>query len=339
MRSPQDIVSENNVMQNDEMKKEINRESVHLALAAAGLTPGVGIFADAADTALYLAEGEYGDALFSSVAMIPFVGQYAGSLRLLEKAKKNNEPIVKFYRGVTDVRYEKTFEKDAARMKASIGLDKKVPEGNIIGGGDIIQARAGAYTGTLGRYGSTTNLSEPSAMMQRQYFGVDDATRNLPSQALYTSTNPDIARLYATKGFSGANIPADFASRKPLILEFEVPVSWLQKNSNKILSADKDLYDMYKLGGPGSKLPGQFQDMTVFDLGLPKGFLSKVHRYDMDELRMSRGTSVFSLKPQKGHISADKLTSTFDDMRKAQQKSEEGYKQLFEEIRKINEMK
>ena len=165
MRSPQDIVSENNVMQNNEMKKEINRESVHLALAAAGLTPGVGIFADAADTALYLAEGEYGDALFSSVAMIPFVGQYAGSLRLLEKAKKNNEPIVKFYR-VTDVRYEKTFEKDAARMKSSMGLDKKVPEGNIIGGGDIIQSRAGTYKGTLGRYGSTTDLSEPSAMIK-----------------------------------------------------------------------------------------------------------------------------------------------------------------------------
>ena len=63
------------------------------------------------------------------------------------------------------------------------------------------------------------------------------------------------------------------------------------------------------------------------------------YRYDIDELRMSRGTSVFSLKAQKGHTSADKLTSTFDDMRKAQQKSSEGYKQLFEEIRKINEIK
>tara|TARA_R100000900_G_scaffold136008_1_gene113797 strand:- start:279 stop:1316 length:1038 start_codon:yes stop_codon:yes gene_type:complete len=297
----QGINSVDNVLNNKEMKQQINKESAHMALMAAGLTPGVGIFADAADAALYLSEGEFGEAALSGVSMIPFVGQYAGSLRMLNKAKEAGEPTVKFFRGVTDVRYEKTFTKDSARMKGSIGLDKKVPEGNIVGGGDIISSKAGQYDGSLGSYAGD-NLSSSTRQAQKDYFGVSNSTRELPAQALYTSTNPDIAVQYATKSMKNADIPLDMASRKPIILEFEVPVSWLKQNSRKVLSADKNLYDSFKIGGPGSKSAGMFQDMTIFDQGLPKGFLSKVHRYGIqkDSINFSQGSmknlEFFSLK-------------------------------------------
>jgi len=343
------INSVDNVLNNKEMVNSINKESAHMALMAAGLTPGVGIFADALDSALYLSEGEFGEAALSGISMIPFVGQYAGSLRMLNKAKEAGEPTVKFFRGVTDVRYEKTFLKDSSRMKGSVGLDKKVPEGNIIGGGDIITSKAGKYDGSLGSYGGD-NLSDATRQAQRDFFGVSDVTRELPAQALYTSTNPDIAVSYATKSFKGANIPSDMASRKPIILEFEVPVSWLKKNRRKILSADHNLYDTYKIGGPGGDpfkinsktYSSQFQDMTIFDLGLPKGFLSKVHRYGIEKSNINfssgdiKNLEFFSLKDigLSGKLKngvAD-LTSTWVDRANSIKKDAKAYDNIVKAI-------
>ena len=66
----------------------------------AGLSPGYGIIADAADVILYSAEGEFGEAIWSAGAALPFVGQYIAAQRMLFKAKKSGEKIHKLYRGV-----------------------------------------------------------------------------------------------------------------------------------------------------------------------------------------------------------------------------------------------
>ena len=216
--------SVNNVMNNKEMIKNINKESVHIGLQAAGFTPGVGNFADIADSALYLMEGEFGEAALSGLSAIPFIGQYAASLRVLNSAKEAKQPIVKLYKGISDKRYDNTLIKDKKRMKNSVGLDKKVPEGNYVGGGDLEQIRKGDYTGSLGGYADT-----PGRGHQAELFGTKGPTKELPSQALYTSTDPKVAEMYARKGQRGAKIPGDMASRKPIILEFEAV------NSNSIL--------------------------------------------------------------------------------------------------------
>ena len=79
---------------------EINREKIHTALLAAGMTPGLGNIADAADALLYAAEGEFGSAGLSAAAMTPMVGQFVGAKRVLKAAKKAGEEIVTIYRAV-----------------------------------------------------------------------------------------------------------------------------------------------------------------------------------------------------------------------------------------------
>ena len=79
---------------------EINREKIHTALLAAGMTPGIGNIADAADALLYAAEGEFGSAGLSAAAMTPMVGQLVSTKRALKAAKKSGEEMVTVYRGV-----------------------------------------------------------------------------------------------------------------------------------------------------------------------------------------------------------------------------------------------
>ena len=79
---------------------EINKEKIHTALLAAGMTPGLGNIADAADALLYAAEGEFGSAGLSAAAMTPMVGQLVSAKRALKAAKKSGEKMVTVYRGV-----------------------------------------------------------------------------------------------------------------------------------------------------------------------------------------------------------------------------------------------
>ena len=78
----------------------MSREKVHNALLAAGMTPGLGNVADAADAILYAAEGEFGSAGLSAAAMTPMVGQLVSAKRALKAAKKSGEKMVTVYRGV-----------------------------------------------------------------------------------------------------------------------------------------------------------------------------------------------------------------------------------------------
>jgi hypothetical protein len=54
--------------------RNLTLEDAHKALAVAGFVPGLGTLADAADAALYLYEGNYGEFALSAVAMLPVGG-------------------------------------------------------------------------------------------------------------------------------------------------------------------------------------------------------------------------------------------------------------------------
>jgi len=58
---------------------------LHTALDVAGMVPGIGEIADAANAALYLAEGDYTNAAISAAGMIPFGGAAATGGRLIAK--------------------------------------------------------------------------------------------------------------------------------------------------------------------------------------------------------------------------------------------------------------
>ena len=79
---------------------KISRKKIHTALLAAGMTPGLGNVADAADALLYAAEGEFGSAGLSIAAMTPMVGQLVSAKRALKAAREAGEEFITVYRGV-----------------------------------------------------------------------------------------------------------------------------------------------------------------------------------------------------------------------------------------------
>ena len=93
-------------------------DSIHMALMAAGMTPGIGNVADLTDATLYALEGELGNAAWSAAAAIPIIGQMVSGKRALKAAKKAGEEMVTLYRGV-----ERWFP------------GKMVKEGKFVGGG------------------------------------------------------------------------------------------------------------------------------------------------------------------------------------------------------------
>ena len=75
-------------------------DSIHMALMAAGMTPGIGNVADLTDATLYALEGELGNAAWSAAAAIPIIGQMVSGRRAVKAAKEAGEEMVTFYRGV-----------------------------------------------------------------------------------------------------------------------------------------------------------------------------------------------------------------------------------------------
>ena len=80
---------------------EKSTESIHTALMAAGMAPGLGNIADITDATLYLLEGELGNAAWSAAAAIPVIGQMVSGRRALKVAKEAGEETVKLYRGTS----------------------------------------------------------------------------------------------------------------------------------------------------------------------------------------------------------------------------------------------
>ena len=62
--------------------------SLHTALDVAGLVPGLGEIADGVNAAIYLAEGNYGDAALSMAAMVPLAGTAATAIKFAKTADK-----------------------------------------------------------------------------------------------------------------------------------------------------------------------------------------------------------------------------------------------------------
>jgi hypothetical protein len=81
-------------------KADKSTADVHKALMAAGMTPGLGNIADAADALLYAIEGEFGEAGLSLAAIAPMAGQMVTAKRALKAAKESGEEMVTVYRGV-----------------------------------------------------------------------------------------------------------------------------------------------------------------------------------------------------------------------------------------------
>jgi hypothetical protein len=82
-------------------KLDKGTKSIHTALMAAGMTPAYGNIADITDAALYLLEGELGNAAWSAAAAIPIIGQMVSGKRALKVAKEAGEETVKIYRGTS----------------------------------------------------------------------------------------------------------------------------------------------------------------------------------------------------------------------------------------------
>ncbi|MBP2655796.1 MAG: hypothetical protein H6Q73_3365 [Firmicutes bacterium] len=87
-------------------------ENAHKGLSLAGFTPGIGFVPDLADSALYVGEGKWKEALFSGGAAIPGAGDAFAALRMGSKAVKGIEAAT---------------EIDGAATKLSKGADKAGP--------------------------------------------------------------------------------------------------------------------------------------------------------------------------------------------------------------------
>ena len=108
----------------------LDRESVHNALMTAGLTPGIGNIADAADALMYAFEGEFGSAAISAAAMTPFIGQFVSAKKALKIAKKSGEEMVTVYRGIGDW-YPKQMVKDGKFIGEGIYSQRMTRKGLV----------------------------------------------------------------------------------------------------------------------------------------------------------------------------------------------------------------
>ena len=222
---PTSSVAESTAPRSDPQAMNGNTESIHNMLMAAGMTPGIGVAADAADAILYAFEGEFGSAAFSAGAMIPIVGQYVSAQKALKKAKESGEKIVKVYRGVP-----KWFK------------GTMVKEGNFMSGG-------------------STRRIGPDFKPQD-----DMKVKNV----FYSSTDKNVAKGYATNPIADPSVRGGARyelTNESKVLEFHIPESWFKENAiSRFGKKNIDEIDEYKV--------------AVFEGGLPKGFLSKVHSYE-----------------------------------------------------------
>jgi len=96
-------------------KAEVTKEDVHNMLMVAGMTPAIGNVADAADALLYTLEGEFGSAVLSAAAMIPFAGQFVAAKKAAKIVTKS--PKKWKYRVFPDEkRVSKTLEIDGKEV-------------------------------------------------------------------------------------------------------------------------------------------------------------------------------------------------------------------------------
>ena len=216
-------------------KKEISSKNIHHALMAAGMSPAYGNIADVVDATLYALEGEFGEAGWSMAAAIPVIGQMVSGKRALKAAKEAGEEMITVYRGV-DKWYPARVKKGGRIMDTGETMVKK---GRFVGGHRVVDA---------------DNLRDANPRLYESLSKKFD-------MEIFTTPRRDVANYY-----SGA---------KPgsAVLEFEVPMSWLRKNSQNAL------------GKLRKRQLGRHEDETdlmyevIFNQGLPKWMLKKVHKF------------------------------------------------------------
>ena len=243
-------------------KLDKSTKSIHTALMAAGMTPGIGNIADITDATLYALEGELGNAAWSAAAAIPIIGQMVAGKRALKAAKKAGEETVTLWRGV------KSWHRG-------------------------LMVKEGKFRGTGGEYGDNLwvsmqkNIAKGYAEIRDLSLRIDESDpvikrllkerSNLPRhQTYYEGTNRQIR---TSEGSRSAKIMDEInvkikkrmnkisptwkkstSKKEPPgpLLEFEVPKSYLEKHG------------MYS--------NQYYEDAYEFWPGIPKEFLKKVHK-------------------------------------------------------------
>jgi hypothetical protein len=95
-----DIFNQYSHLDVGEMDHDSKSSYIHAALLGMGMSPGWGNVADVVDAAIYMLEGEFGEAGWSLASAIPVLGQWAAARRSLEKAQGAGENVIKVYRGI-----------------------------------------------------------------------------------------------------------------------------------------------------------------------------------------------------------------------------------------------
>ena len=221
-------------------KEEISTKNIHNALMAAGMSPAYGNIADLADATLYALEGEFGEAAWSLAAAIPVIGQMVSGRRALKIAKETGEEMVTLYRGV-----DKWYP------------GKMVKGGNFKGGGAHITGKISGRTQGSKDYIRTSHSK-----------AIGEA---ITDDAIWLTDLKDVAKNYskmAPKGFE------ELYKRKGIksgfLLEFEIPKSWIKKKGISLYQS----IESYE----GSKKTVKEGLQYVFQEGIPKEFLKKVHK-------------------------------------------------------------
>ena len=262
--------------------KNKNRRNIHLALAAAGMTPGpVGFGADFVDALLYTVEGKFGDAALSSVAMIPFVGQIAAAKRSVDKVIDAGDEYLYVYRGLN------TKGPDFAT-----GLPRQFdPDDMVV---DILgtPTHVGGnfrLSGGLRKKSQVLDVNNPQHYIERQMidspgfahiFDIDNANQVQFASEVFTTTSPVTAINYAMgQGLQAgmhSTIKSEMAGRLGTVIRYKIPISHIKKIANTELpsgqmalnSNDYFLKKFHNVG-TGRNLPVEMEMAQSFD---PRGY-------------------------------------------------------------------
>ena len=264
--SMQKATPELSVMESDKTRADLlgykadtSTADVHKALMAAGMTPGLGNIADLVDATLYALEGEFGEAGLSLAAIAPMAGQMVTAKRALKAAKESGEKMVTLYRGV-----KKWHPGEMVK-------DGKFVGPKVVSGKDVGVAHSTAKSRSL----FVTNDPLYAASKTRSDFPLyrEKILEGMKESKMYYSDRgfpvwPE-SKMWNQKDFAEAikkqerliedvRVTRRLEKEGDFILEFEVPASWVVKF--------------------GNKLPEAYEGTILFEKGLPKGFLKKVHK-------------------------------------------------------------
>ena len=237
-----------------ESKKTTNTKLIHNALLAAGMTPAYGNVADLADATLYAIEGEFGDDGWSLASAMPIIGQMVASKKALKVAKESGQETVKLYRGISGIDDAQTMVKGKNVVgKFSETFDQLTAPGKNIAR-ETNRKVINSIRGPVG----------PVVTTVPKNVNVDNL--------LFTSWKKNTSMLYT--------LPKSYKKGTPsMLLEFEVPVSYINKHARNAFGIS-----LSRTGqGWGTKVFKKGANMSypelLFTEGLPKHFLTKVHKW------------------------------------------------------------